>query len=47
MAAVKKVGLVVGREWSMPPALLKAIHDRVIPAYAKLLKFFRDDYASH
>ena len=28
MAAVKKVGLVVGREWSMPPALLKAIHDR-------------------
>ena len=25
----------------------KAIHDRVIPAYAKLLKFFRDDYVPH
>ncbi len=25
----------------------KAIRDRVIPAYAKLLKFFRDDYALH
>ena len=27
MASVKKVGLVVGREWSMPPALIKAIND--------------------
>jgi uncharacterized protein (DUF885 family) len=26
---------------------VKAIHDRVIPAYAKLLKFFRDDYVPH
>jgi uncharacterized protein (DUF885 family) len=25
----------------------KAIHDRVIPAYAKLLKFFREDYMPH
>jgi len=25
----------------------KAIHDRVIPAFAKLLKFFRDDYVPH
>ncbi len=25
----------------------KAIRDRVIPAYAKLLKFFRDDYVPH
>jgi uncharacterized protein (DUF885 family) len=26
---------------------VKAIHDRVLPAYAKLLKFFRDDYVPH
>ncbi len=28
MAQVKKVGLVVGREWSMPPALIKEINER-------------------
>ena len=28
-------------------ACVKAIHDRVLPAYAKLLKFFRDDYVPH
>jgi uncharacterized protein (DUF885 family) len=28
-------------------ACAKAIRERVIPAYAKLLKFFRDDYVSH
>jgi len=25
----------------------RAIHDKVLPAYAKLLKFFRDDYVPH
>ena len=25
----------------------KAIHERVVPAFAKLLKFFRDDYVPH
>ncbi len=28
MAHAKKVGLVVGREWSMPPALMKEINER-------------------
>ena len=28
MAGLKKVGLLVGREWSMPPALMKAINER-------------------
>jgi len=28
-------------------ACAKAIHERVLPAYAKLLKFFRDDYVPH
>ena len=28
-------------------ACAKAIHERVIPAYAKLLKFFRDEYVPH
>jgi len=26
---------------------VKAIHDRVVPAFARLLKFFRDDYVPH
>jgi hypothetical protein len=28
MSQPKKVGLIVGREWSMPPALIKEINDR-------------------
>lgn len=35
----QKVGLIVGREWSMPPALIKAINERnagVVAEYVKL-----------
>lgn len=35
---VKRIGLFVGREWSMPPELLKAINDRDAGVVAELAK---------
>ena len=37
--SVKKVGVIVGREWSFPPALIEEVNSRnagVVAEYAKL-----------
>ncbi len=39
MAAVKSVGLVVGREWSFPPAFIEAVNSRDEGVVASLAKF--------
>ena len=39
MSEVKKIGLIVGREWSFPPAFLEEVNQRnagVIAEYVKL-----------
>ena len=39
MATVKSVGLVVGREWSFPPAFIEAVNSRDAGVVATLAKF--------